>query len=329
MSISPLVTVIIPTYNRAQWVGRAIESVLAQEFTNYELIVVDDGSTDHTAQVVAAYPSVQYVYKKNGRQASARNAGLALSRGTYIATLDSDDTWNPDFLACTVAKIEADALDFVFCNWVGYNLRGQELHELETKQGLQNYFYGPTFAQQPWIEMPYNELRRFFLNGCLAPSSAMLFRKSSLVKPWNEHMMVADDWEFLIGIIVSKPVRVAFYKPKLWTKYQVGDNLFDGLEYTKMVDLVMLRDLNLILKIHEQSYTLAERKRIAQTQSSYCFWSAYYQIKRLNLYRALQMLHLSHQIDPHLTQKRLWKLSNFSFAFRALGRAFKRLSAKL
>ena len=72
--ITPLVTVIIPTYNREKYVSRAIESAQHQLYKNIEIIVVDDGSTDNTAEVVKQFKDVKYIYKKNGRQASARNA---------------------------------------------------------------------------------------------------------------------------------------------------------------------------------------------------------------------------------------------------------------
>ena len=90
------VTVIIPTYNRAGSIGAAIESVLGQSYGDYEIIVVDDGSTDDTPDRVGRYRSViRYLRKSNGGAASARNEGLRHARGRYIAWLDSDDEWLP------------------------------------------------------------------------------------------------------------------------------------------------------------------------------------------------------------------------------------------
>ncbi|MCB1025827.1 MAG: glycosyltransferase family 2 protein, partial [Acidobacteria bacterium] len=89
-----LASVIIPTYNRADKIARAIESARGQTFPNKQIIVVDDGSTDNTAEIVAKYPDVKYFYQKNQKQAAARNAGLKFAKGDYIATLDSDDVWN-------------------------------------------------------------------------------------------------------------------------------------------------------------------------------------------------------------------------------------------
>jgi len=96
----PTVSVVIPTYNRAEFLAQAIDSVLSQTCQDFEVIVVDDGSTDDTAQVVSAYGDrVRYVpIPHSGLPAVARNAGLQVARGEYIAFLDSDDQWLPDKL---------------------------------------------------------------------------------------------------------------------------------------------------------------------------------------------------------------------------------------
>jgi colanic acid/amylovoran biosynthesis glycosyltransferase len=95
----PLFSVIIPTYNRERFIGRAIKSVLQQTCTDYELIVVDDGSTDQTAKIVQSFgEQVRYVYQKNRGPSEGRNKGITLARGKYIAFLDSDDLYLPDKL---------------------------------------------------------------------------------------------------------------------------------------------------------------------------------------------------------------------------------------
>ena len=104
----PKASVIIPAYNRADMVGRTIASVLAQSERDFELIVVDDGSTDNTGDVVNAFvdPRVRYFHKPNGGPASARNYGLVRAGGAYIAFLDHDDLWPPDFLKVMIAAME-------------------------------------------------------------------------------------------------------------------------------------------------------------------------------------------------------------------------------
>ena len=93
---SGLVTVIIPTYNRAREVATAIESALAQTYQNIELVVVDDGSTDDTRDVVARYgPRVRYFFQRNAGVSAARNLAMRQARGEFLAFLDSDDVWKP------------------------------------------------------------------------------------------------------------------------------------------------------------------------------------------------------------------------------------------
>jgi glycosyltransferase involved in cell wall biosynthesis len=93
----PGVSVIIPTYNRAELVTRAIESVLTQTYKNYEIIVVDDGSTDNTGELLRRrYGNrIQYIYQDNAGVSSARNTGINASRFELVAFLDSDDVWLP------------------------------------------------------------------------------------------------------------------------------------------------------------------------------------------------------------------------------------------
>ena len=95
-----MVTVIIPTYNRAGLLRQCLDSVFAQTFTDYEVIVADDGSTDGTASVVSAFPQVRYMQlDHSGIPGIPRNAGVRESRGEWLAFLDSDDLWLPEKLA--------------------------------------------------------------------------------------------------------------------------------------------------------------------------------------------------------------------------------------
>ncbi len=107
----PRVAVITPTYNRAALLPRAIESVLAQTLTDWELLIVDDGSSDNTTAVVAPYvaahANIRYLLHQNRGAGLARNAGMQATFGHYIAFLDSDDAYMPEHLASRVAYLDA------------------------------------------------------------------------------------------------------------------------------------------------------------------------------------------------------------------------------
>ena len=113
-----MISVIIPTYNRARSLQRAAQSVLEQTFRDIELLIVDDGSNDDTAQVVEALSDsrVRYLRQKENRGAcAARNAGIRAARGEYIAFQDSDDIWHPEKLAAQLEQLLRTDADVVFC----------------------------------------------------------------------------------------------------------------------------------------------------------------------------------------------------------------------
>ncbi|NLT72664.1 MAG: glycosyltransferase, partial [Chloroflexi bacterium] len=106
--MTPTVSVIIPTYNRCSYVQQAIDSVLAQTHTDYEIIVIDDGSTDGTGEALRERygDRITYEWQENQGESVARNRGIALAQGEYIAFLDSDDLWLPEKLEKQVAYLE-------------------------------------------------------------------------------------------------------------------------------------------------------------------------------------------------------------------------------
>lgn len=114
LSATPKVSVIIPTYNRADLLPRAINSVLSQTFTAYEIIIVDDCSSDNTQDVIASLsdPRIRQIrHDRNKGQSAAINTGIANARGEYIAFLDDDDEWLPDKLEGQVAVFQSSASD--------------------------------------------------------------------------------------------------------------------------------------------------------------------------------------------------------------------------
>src|ERR1700678_3861883 len=117
----PLVSIIIPTYNRAEYLGQAIDSALAQSYRPIEIIVVDDGSTDDTQGVAARYGDrIRYIHKANGGASSARNAGFAAASGEVLALLDSDDRWLTEKLEKQISLL-SDGVGLVHAGFRVFN----------------------------------------------------------------------------------------------------------------------------------------------------------------------------------------------------------------
>lgn len=114
----PLVSVIIPTYNCANYIERAINSVLEQTYLNTEIIVVNDGSTDDTEKILENYKNrIIIINQKNSGVAKARNVGISTAKGNYIATLDADDRWLPNRLEKMVDILENSKIDILISNF--------------------------------------------------------------------------------------------------------------------------------------------------------------------------------------------------------------------
>src|ERR687897_810012 len=122
------VSVILPTFQRRELASRALASVLAQTYDNFEVIVSDDGSTDGTAEAVASLrdPRIRYAWQPNQGVAAARNAGLRLARGATVAFLDSDDRWLPEHLEVVTAALDRHAEAVLASTCVWFRTSGRE-----------------------------------------------------------------------------------------------------------------------------------------------------------------------------------------------------------
>lgn len=128
-----LISIITPTYNREAFLPAAIESVLAQSYKEFELIIVDDGSTDNSRELINTYAEkdsrVRYLYQENQRQSVARNYALSIAKGDFICFLDSDNYWPHDKLEKSLKAFEQypDA-DIVYGDCITIDEQGSELH---------------------------------------------------------------------------------------------------------------------------------------------------------------------------------------------------------
>jgi glycosyltransferase involved in cell wall biosynthesis len=192
------VSVIIPAYNYGRFLGEAIQSVLDQTFQDWELIVVDDGSTDNTREVVTAFadPRIHYVYQQNQGNPAARNAALKLVTGEYVAFLDADDVWFPEKLEKQVAQLDSlpPTVGLVYADVYLFN------HEDGTIIG--RFFQGRT--------PPRGRIFRELLDaeGWFISDTGSLIRREVFqrVGLYDESFSWYEDWEMWVRIAAAYEV---------------------------------------------------------------------------------------------------------------------------
>ena len=185
----PTVSVIIPTYNRAHLVGRAIRSVLAQTFQDFEIIVVDDASTDNTEEVIRAFgdPRIIFLHQETNRGPSAaRNTGIRASRGEYIAFLDSDDGWLPRKLEKQLDMFRTSPLDNLGLLLSGIRMiqDGRVLAEKRAEAPLGGWQYEDALSKR-----------------VIPPSCSTWLLKRSVLSPipfFDESFTCGEDHEYLV-----------------------------------------------------------------------------------------------------------------------------------
>jgi glycosyltransferase involved in cell wall biosynthesis len=193
IDIKPQVSVIIPTYNRGWIIKEAIDSVLAQDYTEFELIVVDDGSTDHTSDILDSYgDDIKVLSQKNKGVSAARNLGIAEASGKFIAFLDSDDLWLPQKLTFQIEFINQTP-DALICQteevWIRNGLRVNPKKRHKKPSGM--------------IFKPSLEL-------CLVSPSAVMIQRSLLdrVGEFDETLPACEDYDLWLRISCRFPVHL-------------------------------------------------------------------------------------------------------------------------
>jgi len=196
---SPLVSVVIPAYNAADYIAAAVASVLEQDYPNREVIVVDDGSTDDTPAVLAAHDShIRRITQANAGVAAARNRGIEAAAGEYIAFLDADDVWLPGKLAVQVAYMERHGdVDMVQGRWEEWwpAADGSGFAPKETVAAAP-----PRDGREPpplvadrsgWI---YHRL----LTGFIVFTSVVMARRRLIEQlgPFDTHLPIGEDFEY-------------------------------------------------------------------------------------------------------------------------------------
>ena len=214
------VSVILPTYNRADFLKRSVESVLAQTYPHFELFIVNDGSSDCTEQTLSPYfqdSRVSYIFTKNKGVSHARNFALPHTRGEWVAFLDSDDEWLPEKLKTQVQHIEAHPNhQIIHCNEL-WRRNGQPLSQLKKHQK----FGGRIFDKCVPL--------------CVISPSAVMIHKSCFnnTPAFREDFEVCEDYELWLRLtsryevgFIDQPLLIKHggHSDQLSTKYKAMDH---------------------------------------------------------------------------------------------------------
>jgi glycosyltransferase involved in cell wall biosynthesis len=247
--LAPLVSVIIPTFNRARLIKRALDSVVAQNFKNYEVIVVDDGSTDNLA-FVATYPGLAHVrlirHPENRGAAASRNTGITAATGRFVAFLDSDDCWHPDKLSCQVTVLRSAASN------VGACLTGYILHKGDREL---------TICPQ----LSPGRFKTEILFGCtISPGTTLLINRSVFdqIGLFDENLRRLEDWDWLLRfaevydiVFIPKPLATVYVSA--WEEHSIPDE----------ADLVLQALRRMAMK-HLPQFRARGRLRLRQFRST-------------------------------------------------------------
>jgi glycosyltransferase involved in cell wall biosynthesis len=210
---TPTISVIIPTYNRSYCLGKAINSVINQTITNWELIIIDNYSTDNTKELICNFNDSRiksYQYRNHGIVAASRNKGVDISSGEYIAFLDSDDWWDKRKLEKSLAAIKEGA-DFIY-------------HELYIMSDDANtsFFWNKTQSRN--LKSPiFNDL---LLNGNAISNSSVVVRRSCLekIRGFSEDPSLVGAEDYDAWLKISKDTERFIRLPICLGYYSLGAN---------------------------------------------------------------------------------------------------------
>jgi glycosyltransferase involved in cell wall biosynthesis len=250
------VSVIIPVYNCEAFIAQAIESVMAQTYSSLEIIVIDDGSTDGTADIVRTYSApVRYVRQPHLGVAAARNRGIGTASGDFIAFLDADDVWLPE-------KLELQ---------MEYFSKHDECGLIYTDMGTFDESGIVHASVKSWLKMspPSGRIFKQLFVETLFAADSVVFRKACLARtgPFDESLLVGEDydmwlriaWHFQVAYL-DKPL-VKYRQHQNMTTRRLGTALVDGIPWELRV---IKKILDLYPEANEELGNATVRKRFAR-----------------------------------------------------------------
>ncbi|MBA4198260.1 MAG: family 2 glycosyl transferase [Chitinophaga sp.] len=244
----PLVSVIICTYNHAKYLPVAINSVLKQDYPNIEIVVVDDGSTDDTSNVVKQFPSIKYHYKQNQGLAKGRNTGIEISSGEYLLFLDADDWLLENAIATNAAYLNNNKeIAFVSGGHISVNAIG-ETTSIQQNKVEENHF-------EKLLEFNY-----------IGMHATVMYRKWALdFYPFAPDLRGCDDYDSYLGVAAKYPI---MHHTHLLAAYRKHDENMSG-DAHYMVNTV----LNIL---HKHAKNLTDPILIAAAKRGEENWKGYY-----------------------------------------------------
>ena len=298
----PKVSVIIPTCNCVEFLQEAINSVLSQRYQDFEIIVIDDGSSDNTKEVVGEYINrnfnkIRYFYQKNKGPSAARNKGIKESKGEYIAFLDADDIWSYNKIEKQIRVLENNLdVGFVYCD---------NFFVDEERKTIPNY--------GGKIKLVHGDITiELFCNRFIFVQAVVL-RKKCLEKVglFNEKLLVGEDYDFLLRLACFFKTEVI--KEKLWERRVLKNSL-------SRKDFIMdaKNDLNTFVNFLNcnPDFFQKYKDRILYRLSNYYFSFAYNCLENGRNILAFRNLIHSIQYKPSLKAFKNILLCLFPYKFR-------------
>ena len=317
-----MISIIIPAYNSANYLAHTLESVLNQQYTDFEIVLIDDGSTDETRRIVEEYQKkdkrIKYFYKSNGGVSSARNLGIEKAAGEYLAFLDSDDTYEPAFLGKMHARIRQTGKLLCYCGYY-HRVEGRILKAFPKNFDFQDVL-------KYMIEIQWISTDSWLINRQFVARHAFRF---------SENLTYGEDFDFFCRLIYKsegsytaiqeyltnynfRPDSLS-YKGNLWYSYRFMQG---SLEATK----TFYKYVECNPQTHHSSYPTLLLKRLHQMYLRY-LWGTLLLGKATD-FRALlasyQKDKAIYDFSLFLPEKkyRIWKWVVTHRAGRILGKCF-------
>jgi glycosyltransferase involved in cell wall biosynthesis len=293
----PLASVLIPTYNRAQYLKEAIRSVQDQTFQDLEIIVIDDGSTDNTREVIKeiSSPEIKYLYQENRGAGAARNAGIRASSGKWIAFLDADDIWMPSKLELQIqALIDHPRARAAYCDMYFFG-------------AIDSNFPETYFRSLKWTAPRGRVLDKMAVKSFGIPSTLVVYRDAfTKIGLFDENLPYCDDYDMLLRLAANFEFEVV---PFPLIKYRLHPQQVSKNEGRVLTDHIAVFSKSLKLPGVQGGIYRTLKKRLADTHFQY----AVLLFRRGRWPAGLQQVYFSLRADPwrlfpsgfHLAE-RLW-----------------------